>query len=120
MEIRNTGTFQVKPSSAGTAVAAGASAVAVTTTGSNWFGGELSISASYTPLPIGSCSSVRYVFIKNDSTASIDVAVNTTASHIARLEEDDTLCMPGTGSITSYYVKASGAEADIQYILVEE
>jgi hypothetical protein len=91
----------------------------ITMTGSHYSGNSIAVGTSSMALPTGSVDNVRYFFLKNISTASIDVAINSASQSFACLAEDDVLLLPGTASVLTYYIRASQGPANVQYTLVE-
>jgi hypothetical protein len=97
----------------------GTSSESLTMTGSNYVGQVVTIGTTFTQLFTGSCSNLKYVWIKNLSTASIDVAIASTSQSFTRLEYNQALPLPGTSSLNTYWVRATSASADIKYCIVE-
>jgi hypothetical protein len=115
-EIRGTSTLQVTV--AGLTVT-GTKTATVTMTGSSYMGNSITIGTSSVALNTGSCADIRYLWIKNTSTASVDVSISATSQSFAMLRTDDSILLPGSASIGTYFVRSSIANADIQYVLVE-
>jgi hypothetical protein len=118
-EIRATGNLQITKDGF---TITGNNTQTISMTGSQYIGNIQSIGTSYEQIVIGDLSDVRYLYIFNQSSASIDVSQynNTTSASFARLQADDVLMLPPSSSITAYYVKATEANADIQVVAVEQ
>ena len=87
--------------------------------GSQYAGSVISVGTSYESLPTGDLSDFRYLYLQNQSTASISVALNSTSQSFAVLREDDIAVLPPSGSWTTYLVKATEANADLLMVATE-
>lgn len=88
-------------------------------TGSNYAGAVLTVSSSYMEIPTGSCQSIRYLFVSNESTASIDLAVNSASQSFTTLREGDVAMLPPPETQGTYWMKANSGSADVQVVIVE-
>lgn len=88
-------------------------------TGSQYEGTIINVGTTYETLPIGDLTDFRYMFLYNQSTASITVAVGATTASFACLQPFDVMVFPPSGSIQTYHVKSDIAGADIQFVATE-
>lgn len=115
-EIRASGTLTITKN--GFTITGNTSKV-ISMTGSNYSGAVLTISSSYTQIPTGSLGDLRYMFISNESTSSIDVTTNVDSQSFSTLQNGDLLMLPPTINQKTYWVKSTEAAADIQVVLTE-
>lgn len=79
---------------------------------------------SFIPIGTGSCASVSYIYMKNEETASFyfDIANNNNTSNVfARLDPQDFLLLPASGSQKQYYAYAKGSRksGSLQVVMFE-
>jgi hypothetical protein len=98
----------------------GNTATVIDMSGSNYVGTVLTIPTTYIAVPTGSCGDVRYIFISNQSTGSIDVATNTASQSFAVLQRGDSLLLPPADTRPQYYIKSSLNNSDVQVVLTEK
>ena len=115
-EIRATATLQITQNGF---VITGNTTNTISMTGSNYGGQVVTISSSYVPIPTGSCSSMRYLFLTNNSTASVNVAVHQNSSSFATLQYLDTFLVPPSPFTGSWYIKSDTGGTDVQVVVVE-
>lgn len=116
-EVRATGTLQI---SANGFTITGNTTQTLSLTGSQYIGNIQSVGTAYEQVAFGDLTDVRYLYLYNQSTASIHVTVNTNSSSFAKLRPDDVLVLPPSASLMSYFVKADEGGADLQVVAVEE
>lgn len=115
-EIRATANLQV--SKDGFTVN-GSSTQTVSMTGSVMLGNIQTLGTAYEALVTGDLTDIRYVFVKNVSTASVSVAVNSASQSFAVLRNNDVLLLPPSGSFMGFQLKATEANSDVQIVAVE-
>ena len=115
-EIRATANLQITQNGF---TITGNSTQTLSLTGSNYKGEVLTISSSYVAIPTGSLNDLRYVFLYNQSTASLYVALNTASQSFATLQWGDVLLLPPSAQVGQLYIKGSEAACDYQLVVVE-
>lgn len=98
----------------------------ISISGSQYLGNIQSIgSGSYESVVTGDLSQIRYLFLLNQSTASIQVSMNSTSQSFSLLRPNDILLLPpsasveGSSSFMNYQLKSDQANADLQVVMVE-
>lgn len=115
-EIRATGYLSITRNGFTTT---GNTARIVDMSGSNYSGTVYTIGTSYWQIPTGSCNDLRYLFVSNESTASVEISYNSTSSSFATLQSGDVILLPPSASFKTYFVKATLPNSDVQIVLTE-
>lgn len=115
-EIRATGNLQVNKEGF---TITGNTTQTISMTGSQYIGNIQSIGTTYADLVAGDLTDIRYLFLRNVSSASISVAMASTSQSFAVLRPNDVVLLPPSGSFITYQLKATSAGADVQVVAVE-
>jgi len=96
----------------------------LTLTGSQFIQNIQSVGTSYEQITFGDMDTCKYVWLKNNSTASIQVSnTNSDVKWFATLSPGYSIVMPPSGSNSAaslqVYVKSSEASADLQVVATE-
>jgi hypothetical protein len=89
----------------------------VSMSGSNYIMDTQVIGTSFVSMVTGSCTNIRYAYIDNLSSASIDIAVNATSNSFANLRPGDAMLLPLSAS--SCFLKSTLAGAIVQVGVTE-
>lgn len=115
-EIRAQGSLQIV--SSGFTIS-GNNTSTISISGSQYGGSVVSVGTAFEALPLGDMGDFRYIYLENQSTASILVALGDGSQSLATLRPGDVMILPPSASWTNYFVKATQAAADIQFIATE-
>jgi len=115
-EIRATGNLQIIKD--GFSVT-GNNTQTLTLIGTQYIGNIQSIGTSYEPVVLGDLTDVRYMYLLNQSTASISVAVNASSQSFSVLQPDDVALIPFSASMPTIFLKSSANGADCQVVACE-
>lgn len=102
----------------------GDNTITYTNVGSHYIYNKQAVGTSYELLTLGDCSSVKYLYLENDTTASMQVAYdNAGAKVFATLSGNNSgsnfcLLPPSSSNASGIYVKASSV-ADLIVIAYE-
>lgn len=91
----------------------------VSMTGSHKYANTQLIGTTYEAIDINDLTNIRYLYLYNPSTASIFVALHSASSSFATMEPTDTILISNSGSFTTYQVKSSAANTDVEVVAVE-
>jgi hypothetical protein len=97
----------------------GNSTQTLTMTGSNYSGEVFTATTAWQKIPTGSLGDIRYMYLLNNSTASVDITMHVNSSSFSQLRPYDSILMPPAISRAEYYIKATEQPADIQVVIVE-
>lgn len=78
------------------------------------------VGTAFEPLDLGDLTNVKYLYVKNNYTTSIDVSMHSLSQSFAVLKENDFILLPPSGSFITYQVRSTQMSGSIQTTAVEQ